>query len=385
MNNVFPNESTDIGTDPTMLQVIDSLDFEPPKEVLDSLAKKDEPESLEKTENVSETDNDKKTKKGKVKKEKKKKSTTPNPDQKPHATLKKIIFVVIILLLMAGVAFGLYFYLSLGKKKNDLFTLKDVQIYAGQTISSNVSDYGTFAKVDVASCLITGIDQIDVNTPGEYNYYVTCNKIKKSAKIEVLPLVEVSFSSKILYKAVNDIPAASEFINTSEEYDYLTDEMKLKDYAKSKGGPYGIGISMSHVSGTERVGYAVLYVVEIAPSMNLTCTNSGIEKEKYDYSISDYFIFDDNRKDLGTSLRLYNYKYKETEDFDNALLNVENNRITIDNKEGYFIMDTQELTISIVTKLDKDTLKNEYKDEFPTTYTAINSYYTNTKNYTCSN
>ena len=119
--------------------------------------------------------------------------------------------------------------------------------------------------------------------------------------------------------------------------------------------------------------------------MDLTCTNSGIEKEKYDYSISDYFIFDDNRKDLGTSLRLYNYKYQETEDFDNALLNVENNRITIDNKEGYFIMDTQELTISIVTKLDKDTLKNEYKDEFPTTYTAINSYYTNTKNYTCSN
>jgi hypothetical protein len=119
--------------------------------------------------------------------------------------------------------------------------------------------------------------------------------------------------------------------------------------------------------------------------MNLSCTNSIIEKEKYDYSISDYFVFDDNRKDLGNSLRLYNYKYKDAVDFDNALLAVDNNKITIDNKEGYFIMNTKELTISIVSKLDKEALKKEYSADFPTTYTAINSYYTNTKNYTCSN
>ena len=381
MNNVFPNENTDIGTDPTMLQVIDSLDFEPPQEVLDSLAKKDEPESLE---NVSETDNDKKAKKGKVKKEKKKKSTTPNPDQKPHATLKKIIFVIIILLLMAGVAFGLYFYLSLGNKKKNLFTLNDVQIYVNQTVSSNISDYGSFTNVDVATCLINGLDAIDTSTPGSYNYVVTCGKVKKTAKIEVLPLVDVNFSSTILYKAVDDIPTPSEFIIAAEDYDYLTDEMKLKSYTKSKGGPYGIGITISHKSGTERVGYAVLYMVDTIPSMDLTCTNSSIDKNKYEYSISDYFIFDESRKDLGNSLRLYNYKYKDAADFENALLNVENNKITIDNKEGYFIMDTIEQTITIVTKLDKETLKKDTAD-FPTTYTAISSYYTNTKNYTCSN
>ena len=45
MNNVFPIENTDIGTDPTMLQVIDSLDVEPPKEVLESLSKQENNEN----------------------------------------------------------------------------------------------------------------------------------------------------------------------------------------------------------------------------------------------------------------------------------------------------------------------------------------------------
>ena len=381
MNNVFPNENTDIGTDPTMLQVIDSLDVEPPKEVLESISKKESNENIENLDNSV----DEKKDKGKSKKSKKKKSTTPNPDKKPHAVLKKIIFVVIVLMLMGGVAFGLYFYLSLGNKKKDLFTIKDVQIYVGQTVSNNASDYGTFSKVDVASCIINGLDGVDTNTPGVYNYSITCDKVKKVGKIEVLPSVEIDFSSNIVYKVENDVPIASDFINAENEYDYLTDEMKLRDYVKTKGGPYGIGVSISHESGTERLGYGVLYVVQTVPSMNLSCTNTTTEKEKYDYSVSDYFVFDDNRKDLGNSLRLYNYKYKEASDFDSALLGVENNRITIDNKEGYFIMDTKELTISIVIKLDKDTLKKEYSSDFPTTYTAISSYYTNTKNYTCSN
>ena len=385
MNNVFPNENTDIGTDPTMLQVIDSLDFEPPKEVLDSMAKQEEvSDNVESLEPVEETS--KKGKKGKkTKKEKKKKSTTPNPDKKPHATLKKIIFAVVVLLLMAGVAFGLYFYLSLGNKKKDTFKLNDVQIYTGQTISNNINDYGTFTSVDVASCLINGLDGVDTTTPGTYNYSVTCGKVKKSAKIEVLPLENVNFSTNILYKTVDDVPAASEFINTEKEYEYLTDEMKLKNYTKSKGGPYGIGVTVSHQSGTERVGYGVLYIVATVPSMDLSCTNNVIDKTKYEYSITDYFIFDENRKDLGSSLRLYNYKYKELEDFENVLLSVDNNKISIDNKEGYFIMDTNELTISIVSKLEKETLKKDYDGDFPTTYTAINSYYTNTKNYNCSN
>ena len=379
MNNVFPNENTDIGTDPTMLQVIDSLDVEPPKEVLESLSKQENNEN----DPGEPTDNNKKGKHSK--KEKKKKSMTPNPDKKPHDTLKKVIFVIIILLLMGAVAFGLYFYLSLGNKKKDLFSINDVQVYVGQTISNNISDYGSFSKVDVASCLITGLDKVDINTPGVYEYSVTCDKIKRSAKIEVLSLVDVNFSTNILYKAENDVPTAQEFINAENEYDYLTDEMKLKDYSKTKGGPHGIGVTISHKSGTERVGYAVLYVVETAPSMNLSCTNNTIDKAKYEYSVSDYFIFDENRKDLGNSLRLYNYKFKEVEDFNNALLNVENNKITIDNKEGYFVMDTNELIIKIVTKLDKETISKDYTPDFPTTYTAISSYYTNTKNYTCSN
>ncbi len=427
MNNVFPNEISDIGTDPTTIEVIDTLDFLPLLEPTSdgaNAANTANPENAsvnssgtnsvpainqtgavtnvpspqesavppqtqpmqptpgvqpEPTPQPIEPLDDKKNKKGK-----KKKSTTPNPDKKPHDTLKKVIFAVIILLLMGGVAYGLYFYLSLARKNHKIFTLKDVTIYVGDTISHNINDYGDFSKIDISSCLITGLDSIDASTPGTYNYSVKCGSTKHSAKIEVLSIPEISFATKVVYKKINDIPEIDEFVLTSNEYEYLTDNISLKDNVKSNG-VYGISISVSHSSGSEKLGYAVLYVVDKAPAMSLSCTSKTTNKTDYGYSVTDYFVFDENRKNLDYSLRLYNYQYDDELAFENALNNIENNRITIDGRSGYFIMDTINKTISLVAKLDNEQLKAENNETLSETYTAINSYYVNTKNYSCSN
>ena len=466
MNNVFPNEISDIGTDPTTIEVVDTLDFLPlldeqatvgssnAEGSIDSLGETPAimqtgatvpeqnppapetpapgpnaqatnsllPDPSVQTQNslmpdpsvqaqngtmpnnnppeqnvslpdpsmqaqnellVPSPDGDPKTGK-KGKKLKKKKSTTPDPDKKPHDTLKKIIFIVIVLGLMGGVGFGLYFYLSLARKNQKVFSLKDVQIYIGDNVSNNINDYGDFSKIDISSCLITGLDSVDAMTPGTYDYSVKCGSTKHSAKIEVLPLVDVDFATKVLYKSVNDLPAIDEFVITNNDYTYLTDEIALKDAIKTNG-LYGINISVSHSSGNEKKGYAALYVVDKAPAMNLSCTNKSTQKDGYDYSVTDYFIFDDNRKNLGHSLRLYNYQYNDELEFENVISSASANKAIIENHEGYFIMDTLTKTISIITKLDDEKLKEEYKDKFPETYTAINSYYVNTKNYTCSN
>ena len=359
MNNIFPSEASDIGTDPTTVEVIDSLDVLPAEKPNDD---------------------------GKPK-PKGKKSTTPNPDKKPHETLKKVIFIIAVLLLMAGVAFGVYYYLSLGtkNKQKKAFTLKDIQLYVGSTVSKNITDYGDFSNIDLSTCLINGLDSVDTSTVGTFEYSVTCNSTKHTAKIEIIEAEEISFTTRIIYKGTNDIPAVNDFISTETEYNLLTDEEKLKNYLKSEGGPYGINMNVSHESGKEKEAYAVLYVIKSTPAINLLCTSKEINKNNYEYSVTDYFVFDDSRNNLGYSLRIYNYKFSEQSDFDNAILNVMDNKISIDNHEDYFIMDTLTNTISIVTKLSDNTLKAEYKNTFPTTYAAINSYYTNTKNYTCSN
>ena len=86
----FKANDDGIGIDPTMMPVIESLD------VLPAETKPEEKAN------------------GKKNKKKKGKLPTPNPDKKPRDLIKKILFTVVVLLLMAGVSFGVYYYLSLG-------------------------------------------------------------------------------------------------------------------------------------------------------------------------------------------------------------------------------------------------------------------------------
>ena len=355
MNNVFPVDESDIGTDPTLIEVVDSLDILP------------EQNSGEK---------------GK----KKKKNKTSNPDKKNGSVLKKILFTIVILALMGGVSYGLYFYLSLGKTVHkDPFTLNAVQVYVGGTLSSNVLDYGSFNGIDIATCTISGLDAVDVNTVGTYEYSITCGKNKMTSSIEIINKPEIAFSTNIVYKTVSDIPNVSEFVNSLDTYDLLTDEELIKEYLTKTGGPYGISISIKDTLGSKKTGYAALYVIKDKASASLKCTSKEDVKENYTSSQTDYFIFDDNKSSLGNALRLYNYKYNTDEDYENILTAVKDNKLKIDGHEGYFIMNTSERVISIINKLTNTTLKNEYKDTFPTSYDEINTYYKDTKEYSCIN
>ena len=81
--NYFQANDDGIGIDPTMVSVIETLDVLPKEEIPNKPKNKG-------------------------------RSKTPNPDKKPGDLLKKILFTIVILALMAGVSFGVYYYLSLG-------------------------------------------------------------------------------------------------------------------------------------------------------------------------------------------------------------------------------------------------------------------------------
>lgn len=81
------NVKNEIGTDPTMVDVIETLDVPVPE-------KKIEPKNENKQNN-----NDKNQKKG--------------------SFIKNLLFIILVLALMGGVAFGVYYYLRLAKNNEN--------------------------------------------------------------------------------------------------------------------------------------------------------------------------------------------------------------------------------------------------------------------------
>ena len=352
-NDMQAVQDDSIGTDPTIVQTIDSLDFEP-------------------------------TASKSKKKKSKKKSTTPNPDKKQHSILKKIVFTIVILGLMAGVAFGVYYYLSLGTGKNTpskaKFTLDDKTIYVGENLSNNIMDYGNFNTVDISNCKLD-IENVNTEESGQYKYSVTCNNEKVTANISVIERQKFNLETLFIYKEVNTDITINDFIKSNEDYTYyFTDETALNEYMQTPGGPYSIGINVKSESGNETIIYAALYVLPSKPLMYLTCTSSM----QNNYTIIDKIAFNTSKNNMNISTRTYSYEFTNENDYYNYLNTIDNGKINIDNHEGIVIMNNNTNTLKVITTLTNEILSNEYGSSFPNTYSEISSYYRNAKKYSCT-
>ena len=357
-NNTLEIKDDSIGTDPTIVQTIDSLDFEPGAQ------------------------NEKKKKRKKIKDN----NYMPSDSKKKaKSIIRKVIFTIIVLALMAGVSYGVYYYLSLGTGKNShikaKFTLNDKTIYVGEELSSNVMDYGDFSTVDISECKLD-TKNVDNTMEGTYNYAVTCGKAKYTANIIVITRTKFNVEPTFLYKEVNSEISINDFIKSEEDYEYsFVDENVVNENMQSAGGPYSIGINVKNENGEETVVYAVLYVLASKPFMSLTC-KSPVQNDSY--TIIDKISFNNSKTDMKISTRTYNYEFTNENDYYNYLLQIDNGQISIDNNSGLAITDNVHNTLKIVTVLSNEVLTKEYGRTFPTNYSEINSYYRNTKKYSCS-
>ena len=149
----------EIGTDPTMVDVIETLDVPVPE-------KKIEPKKENKRDN-----NDKKP-------------------EKKGSFIKNLLFIILVLALMGGVAFGVYYYLRLAKNNENnvnvtpAFNLNKMQINEGDEIPQSLSEYGDFSKIDISNCALD-TSEVKNNVPGNYTYYVMCNGSKYSESFVV--------------------------------------------------------------------------------------------------------------------------------------------------------------------------------------------------------
>lgn len=343
----FSNDS--VGTDPTTIEVIDTLE-------------------------INET----------TEKKYKEKSPKQKKESKGKDLLKAIIFTVVLIILMIGVAYGLYYYLSLGnkRKKKPEIVLQNKTIYVGQAISSNINDYGTFDNIDVTSCTLD-IKNVNVSEIGEYEYSVTCDESKYSAKIIVTEKNYFSLNTTIVYKNVGDNIYANEFVSSKESYAYTFADEKVD--TTQVGGPYVVKINVKDSLNNMEEIYGIYFVTEKKASYNLTCKNGENSNGDIKYYLTDTFDFDENQSLLNVSYRAYEMNISEKKDYYDYIYNANNGKITVGNLNGYFLRNDEKRRITIINGLSQNALDLEYQGSFPTSFADIAAYYQNTKKYSCKN
>lgn len=352
----------EIGTDPTMVDVIETLDVPVPE-------KKIEPKNENKQNN-----NDKKP-------------------EKKGSFIKNLLFIILVLALMGGVAFGVYYYLRLARNNENnvnvtpAFNLNKMQINEGDEVPQSLSEYGDFSKIDISNCKLD-TSEVKNNVPGNYTYYVMCNgskysesfvvKSKDGSDEPVTPTVtkRLNVTTYFNYTIKGEQLNIERLISSD---DNLTFEFANKE--KYKEDMYNIGLQKVEIKAVdeennENTYYAFVYVVNEEPKMKFKCVSPN-------NSLKDVILFNKNKENMNNSVRMYEYTYNDTE-YSNIIETINNGTIKINENEGNAILDYQNKKITILKDLPKETLDSEYGGSFPTTYSEVSNYYRNSLKYTCS-
>ena len=322
--------------------------------------------------------------------------TVPPPAQpnnakgKKKAPISKPLFIIIIVVLIAAVAFGVYYFLSISNKTT--VSLKTVEVGVGDVLSDNINDYATISGNDAASCTLN-IRNVDTSTIGEYDFSVTCGNDTYNGKVKVSDITAPTYSLNTVYKTVNEGVTVDEFVASCEDPSECTtsfvDESVLDSNLATAGGPYDIEINITDGAGNSTVATAQLYVTENPIQIFKNCESPNTEVSGYQATktITDYLPMGSSAGVgiiyLGVSQRIYTYVFTDAEEYAEVVGDKEST-LTFDGVTGQASYNDDDLTFQIVTDLSIDTLNTEAGGTFPSLYNDIQTYYS-TNGYMCNN
>lgn len=345
----------EIGTDPTLVEVIDSLDVLPEK-------KKEE------------TPNDKK------------------PQKEKPSLIKQILFILLILALMGGVAFGVYYYLKLARNKNNqnstpTFVLNDITVNVGDKLSASLSEYGNFTNLDITNCKLN-TTEVDTSKVGVYPYYVVCSTSKYTAKVTVIEKEnktdgnedvqsEFKIKNEFVYLTKGREINPERLISSDEKYTYVYENKENVKSMINELGIHSINIKVTDTNNVEKTYTSFIYVIENEPKIKFSCQSP-------DNKVIDKTLFDSNKENINKSVRMNVYTYNSDAELNDMISKIVDGVLSIEDDKGYALIDYSKKTITLVKMLENDILDQEYGSTFPTSYNEISNYYRNKLKFDCT-
>ncbi|MDE6284877.1 MAG: hypothetical protein K2M17_03955, partial [Bacilli bacterium] len=307
----------------------------------------------------------------------------PSNDPNTKKPMNKIVFVILIIVLMLGVAFGVYYYLSVSKTKISVST-RDLTISTGDVLSSNPSDYATITGTNSSNCAVNTLN-VDTATVGSYEYILTCNGTEYKGKVNVQDGVPPVLKTKIVYKKINGTVVADDFVESCTDsskctYDFES-ASKVNEFMSTTGGPNEVNIKAQDGSGNTTVGKGILYVLPSDLRLFGVCSTPDESESNFVRKTTDRFAIGDSFLYLGAARREYSYSFANVEAYQ-AAVGEKLPTMTYNGVTGLATYDDVGYTLTISTDLDTATLNNEFNGTFPTNYLEILTTY-RVRNYTC--
>ena len=316
----------------------------------------------------------------------------PNIETAPkkRKPMNKTLFVVLIIVLIAAVAFGVYYFLNMGSNSLNV-TVKNVTIGVGETLSDNITDYATISGEGSGSCTLN-TRNVDPMTIGEYPFTITCGTETFNGTINVADVDAPEISLNTVYKQVNSTVTVDEFVasctDPSECSTSFANENTLASYLQTAGGPYSIDIVATDGAGNSQTVTTELYVTEYPIQIFRNCESpsSAVSGYQATKTVTDYLPMGNGAGNgvayLGVSQRIHTYVFTNSEEY-TTVVGDKPATLTFDGVTGRASYNDDDLTIVITTDLSIDTLNSEAGGTFPTIYNEMGTYYTNL-GYTCS-
>ena len=264
----------------------------------------------------------------------------PPANEKKKKPMNKFLFILLIVVLIAGVAFGVYYFLNISKN-NVKLTIGEYPV----TITCNNKTYET--KVIVGD---KTAPKVELNT--------VFRKVGTSVKVE-----------DFVKNCIDPSNCKTSFLNTEE----------VNNYLQTAGGPKKVEIVAEDDNGNKETYATELYVTSDDIFLFLGCTSNEEEVLNYNAKKVTSDIFAISRNEfafLNVARRDYIYTFSDEAEYKQVIGN-KNVTITFDNVTGNALYDDENKQLTIATDLSMDTLNSENNNAFPSNYSDIQELYKN--------
>ncbi len=326
--------------------------------------------------------------------------TTPpinlEPEKAPQKKKSKLPFIIIVLVVLAGVGFGTFYVLRYTNILNNVTSqitieTKDIEISLGDTLSANTSDYATVTGTAITNC-DTNFLEVDVSKVGTYKYTVTCGEVHKDGTITVIDNTEVTVALKTVYKSKGENIEASEFAQDSESsstYEFV-DAASVNNIINGEAGSYEVDIEVTNSNGKKATAKGNLVIVENPIKGYLLCSSKdqNVSDIGASMTVSEKFAISDTDSATnvygGLAFEIHTFTFSDSTKYMSYKQEYDGNSdLTINNVTGEATFDDTSNIITITSKLDNDSIKTQYGEENIATYRSLMDYFKNTLGYTC--
>ena len=268
-----------------------------------------------------------------------------------------------IIILIAGVGFGIYYFLFAARTNAPTATIdiKELKLELGENLSENIDDYATISGYDKNSCEID-TSEISSNKVGAYRFYVTCGENKVEGTIIIDDTTKPDVVTNEIVVLPNATIKVEDFIDSCIDASTCTykfsDEQEVQTALKNVG-EYDISIVVTDEYNNESTITAKLIVSNEAPVKYLTCTGSEKDVDEiYATLVETYKFGIDKNNNFYDAIKTSEFKFEELEDYEKIKNNYSEEN-GINNIIGKTTFNTSSQIISLKSNKTLEEIKTE--------------------------